>query len=341
MSFFDAQNPGIGGLDELTEAETILIQNLASLGDPNADRILFWDDSAGEYAYLTVGSGLSITGTTLTASAGAIDGSGTTNEITYWVDSNTLGSLAVATYPSLTELAYVKGVTSAIQTQLNAKAAALTADENYVTDAQLVVISNTSGTNTGDQTTVSGNAGTATVLASTRTIWGQNFNGSANVTGDLTLGAQNLTMTGSLAATGARVTKGWFTDIESTNVPTVGGTSLYATTATLTNKAVTQRVVTATDDATAVIDVAVTDVYELSAIANNTTFSFTGSPTDGQKFIVRYKDAGVSKTLTWTGFVAIGITLPTATTASKWGYVGVVYNSAASAYHAVATTTEA
>jgi len=33
----------------------------------------------------------------------------------------TLGSLATATYPSLTELSYVKGVTSAIQTQLNAK----------------------------------------------------------------------------------------------------------------------------------------------------------------------------------------------------------------------------
>lgn len=33
----------------------------------------------------------------------------------------TLASLATATYPSLTELSYVKGVTSAIQTQLNAK----------------------------------------------------------------------------------------------------------------------------------------------------------------------------------------------------------------------------
>jgi len=36
----------------------------------------------------------------------------------------TLGSLATATYPSLPELSYVKGVTSAIQTQLNGKQAA-------------------------------------------------------------------------------------------------------------------------------------------------------------------------------------------------------------------------
>lgn len=34
---------------------------------------------------------------------------------------------------------------------------------------------------------------------------------------------------GDLGATGARVTKGWFTDIESTNMPTVGGTSLSST----------------------------------------------------------------------------------------------------------------
>jgi len=49
-----------------------------------------------------------------------------------------------------------------------------------------------SGTNTGDQTTITGNAGTATTLQNTRTIWGQNFNGSANVTGNLTLGNSSL-----------------------------------------------------------------------------------------------------------------------------------------------------
>lgn len=68
-------------------------------------------------------------------------------------------------------------------------------------------------------------SGSAATLTTTRTIWGQNFNGSANVTGDIALGASNITMTGSLAATGARVTKGWFTDIESTNAPTIGGSA--------------------------------------------------------------------------------------------------------------------
>ena len=57
-----------------------------------------------------------------TVAGATLDGSGTTNELTYWVDADTIGALAVATYPSLAEIAHVKGVTSAIQTQLNAKA---------------------------------------------------------------------------------------------------------------------------------------------------------------------------------------------------------------------------
>jgi hypothetical protein len=43
----------------------------ASLTDPNADRILFWDDSAGAVTWLTAGTGLTITGTTIDAAAGS------------------------------------------------------------------------------------------------------------------------------------------------------------------------------------------------------------------------------------------------------------------------------
>lgn len=80
--------------------------------------------------------------------------------------------------------------------------------------------------------------GSAAKLTTARTIGGVSFDGTANITvasatggftvsgGDLALGANNITMTGSLAATGARVTKGWFTDLESSNMPTVGGTAI-------------------------------------------------------------------------------------------------------------------
>lgn len=42
----------------------------ASLVDPGADRIMFWDDSAGAVTWLTAGTGLTITDTTIAASGG-------------------------------------------------------------------------------------------------------------------------------------------------------------------------------------------------------------------------------------------------------------------------------
>jgi hypothetical protein len=56
----------------------------------------------------------------------SISGTGTTNELAYFTASTTIASLSTATYPSLTELSYVKGVTSSIQTQLNGKQSTLT-----------------------------------------------------------------------------------------------------------------------------------------------------------------------------------------------------------------------
>lgn len=48
----------------------------ASLFDPGADRLLFWDDSAGTLTWLSLGTNLSITGTTLNAAGGGGGGGG-------------------------------------------------------------------------------------------------------------------------------------------------------------------------------------------------------------------------------------------------------------------------
>ena len=112
-------------------------------------------------------------------------------------------------------------------------------------------------------------------------------------------------------------------------------------TTTLTNKRITPRVVTATDDASAVIDSDITDQYQLTAIANATEFTVTGTPTNGQKLIIRLKDAGVAKALTWTGFTAIGCTAPTTTVASKTHYIGAIYNSATPTWNMVCALVEA
>jgi hypothetical protein len=125
-------------------------------------------------------------------------------------------------------------------------------------------------------------------------------------------------------------------------VPAVSDTLVgKATTDTLTNKRITQRIVTTTDDATAVIDVDVTDQYQLTAVANDTVFTVTGTPTAGQKLIVRLKDAGVAKNLTWTGFTARGATPPAVTVANKTHYVGFIYNATASTWDCVAAIVEA
>lgn len=60
----------VGGITGLGGGVSTLLT--ATLTDPGADRILFWDDSAGTFTYLSIGSGLDLTDTTLTAT-----GSGT------------------------------------------------------------------------------------------------------------------------------------------------------------------------------------------------------------------------------------------------------------------------
>lgn len=112
-----------------------------------------------------------------------------------------------------------------------------------------------------------------------------------------------------------------------------------AETITLTNKRITKRVASTTDDATAVIDSDSYDQYYLTAIANATEISVTGTPTTGQTILIGLKDAGVSKTLTWTGITALGTTLPTATTAGKQHIIGLMY--IASAWRAIAVSVEA
>jgi hypothetical protein len=64
------------GINKVTPT-SLLGQNLVdirSLTDPGADRLLFWDDSAGAYTHLTLGTNLSITGTTINASGGGTPG---------------------------------------------------------------------------------------------------------------------------------------------------------------------------------------------------------------------------------------------------------------------------
>ena len=61
-------NVGAGaGISVGTDSISVNLLGLQSLTDPNADRIFFWDDSAGASKFLEIGTNLSISGTTLNA----------------------------------------------------------------------------------------------------------------------------------------------------------------------------------------------------------------------------------------------------------------------------------
>lgn len=74
------------GTDTVSLADlTAAARTALGLADPDADRVLFWDDSASSYAFLTVSTGLDLTGATLTAT-GAASGDVTASGLTMATD---------------------------------------------------------------------------------------------------------------------------------------------------------------------------------------------------------------------------------------------------------------
>lgn len=68
----------------------------------------------------------------------------------------------------------------------------------------------------------------------------------------------------------------------------------------------------------------------------------TGIWSQGQPFIIRIKDSGVAQTVGYgTKYRAIGVTLPTTTTATKTTYLGGIYNATDDTYDIVGVNTQA
>lgn len=158
-----------------------------------------------------------------------------------------------------------------------------------------ITLTNASGT------AASLTAGKATVLATARNIAGQSFDGSAAIS------------------------------IASTNLSDTASIALLTNTVTLTNKRITERIGTETSSATSTPTSDSVDQWNITALAAaDAVAAPTGTPTDGQDLIIRIKDNGTARALTWNAAyrASSDLALPSTTVISKTMYLGFKWNAA-------------
>lgn len=185
---------------------------------------------------------------------------------------------------------------------------AASSNKNYVTDAEKIVLGNTSGTNTGDQTSVSGNAGTATKLATARNINGVAFDGSGDITITSTVDAGTLTGTTlNSTVTGSSLTSvGTLANLTVTNPIAGSVTGNAATATTVTTNANLTGPITSVGNVTSITDGAVT-TSKIATSAVATTSIADGAITNAKVTdVAATKITGTFTSATVNGKVIVG-----------------------------------
>jgi hypothetical protein len=133
--------------------------------------------------------------------------------------------------------------------------------------------------------------------------------------------------------------KGGHADVKARFVADEAAMATKSGVETLTNKRITPRVGTVASSATPTPAGDDVDIFTVTALAEAATFGApTGTPTNGQKLIIRIKDNATARSLAWNAiYLGIGLTLPATTVISKELYLGFIYNSASSKWECVAT----
>jgi hypothetical protein len=201
--------------------------------------------------------------------------------------------------------------------------------------------------------------GTVTSVGGTGTVNGLTLTGTVTSSGNLTLGGTlsgvSLTtaVTGILPAANGGTNNAFFQvsgptssvktyTFADANMTIVGTTD----TQTLTNKRFTPRIGTVTSGTPITPTADTADQYNVTALATAATIAApSGTPTDGQKLVIRIKDNGTARALTWTttsgAYRAVGVTLPTTTVATKVVYIGCIYNSQDTFWDVIAVAQQA
>jgi hypothetical protein len=265
----------------------------------------------------------------------AVDGSGTTDYVPKWTDSNTLtdssiretgGKVGVNVAPDSAIRLKVKETSSAVSLRSENTWASATSDTttgSFQNDAV-----NPSNNNYGVNTLVSGSAvanvgvqGRATGTGTSNSIGGD-FSAEGTTANKhavrLADGTQAVGKYLKCVDTDGKANWGWIDISDVTSLQT----SLDA------KFPLNPRIQTVTSSAT-VTPTSTNDLVTITAQATGLTLANpTGTFVEGQSLMIRIKDNGTARAITFgADYRAIGITLPTTTVISKTMYLGIIYNS--------------
>lgn len=211
--------------------------------DPSTHRLLV--DASGGSSGITIGSTTITSGTDkgiLYDNAGVVGNYTPDASLILATDaSKNVQGLDTATYPSLTELSYLKGVTSAIQTQLDAKGTGTVTSVASGNGMNFTTITGTGTVTMGTPSTLTVSTTNAlTTTSHTHAITSSSAPGAA-----ASLLATD--SSGIIGSTGTRIVKIWATDLTVTNA--ISG-SITGNAATVTTNANLTGAITSSGNAT-------------------------------------------------------------------------------------------
>lgn len=283
---------------------------------------------SGSVATATSTPAITLTLGSITPSAIQITGL-TVSQILALDGSGNVQSLAVATYPSLTELSYVKGVTSSIQTQINAKGV------GTVTAVSVATANGFSGSSSGGATP------SLTIVAGVITPTSVNGLTITTTTGTLTVtGSKVLTISNTLTLAGTDSTTMTFPSTSAT-IGRTDAAQTFTGTQTFSQIVETVNTVSVTSNAGTVPITSRNSNFTNSSASAMTITMTTTSAQDGMKIVVRIYDfSGVAQTITWVNTENSTALAPTTSNGSTTSCltVGFQYNSATSKWRCIAVS---
>lgn len=336
VSNVDGVTPVMVYVDPTTHR--MLVDLAAGSGTVTSVSVVTANGISGTVATATTTPAITLTLGAITPSAIQVSGL-TASEIVGTDGSKNLVSLVVATYPSLTELTYVKGVTSAVQTQLGTKAptaaptftgAVTVVDQLLFNSAVYTQIqANVANVDLNFKTV----AGTGNIVLSPNAIDAVKV---TNTNLEILLG-HDLKMFGSTSGS-TTVKSGAVAGSSVLTLPVATDTLVgKATTDTMTNKTLTTPAIASvkgtltadTDGATITFDKNVSDYHGVT-LGGNRTLALSNMAAGDRVVLRLLQDATGSRTVTWfTTIKWVGGTVPTlTTTASKADTFGFLCTSA-------------